>query len=182
MKKQTKIAIYARLSKEDEDDGAKKNSVSINHQITTCKNYLKDNNIKFENSNNELILKDTILNTKKIIVRYSNLDCNVCVDSIIRYSKLLAEKIGKDKIVILAKNTDKRDFHLFSRINKNELDIYQVNSKLTNLDDLGFPYMFIYKEDNTISHIFIPHKEYPKMFTWYFEIISKYLENNFNEQ
>lgn len=50
MIKKNRIAIYARLSKEDEDDGTRKNSVSINHQITTCKNYLKDNNLVLVNT------------------------------------------------------------------------------------------------------------------------------------
>ena len=129
-------------------------------------------------SNDSIIAYKSVFDKRKLVVRYSNLDCNVCVDSIIKYSKLLATDIGRDKIVVCAKYDNKRDFHLLSRINKNVLDIYKVDDTLLNLDDKGTPYMFVINDDNTISHVFIPHKEYPNLMMWYFDVVKKYLIAN----
>lgn len=134
--------------------------------------------INIEDSNDNEVSFDTVFNKRKLVVRYSSLNCNACVDSLIKYTKQLSNEIGRDKIVVCAKYENKRDFHLLSRINKNDLDIYQVDSLLLNIESKGIPYMFVVNEDYSVSHTFIPHKEYPEMIKWFFDVIKPYLNSN----
>ncbi len=129
-----------------------------------------------KNANDEPIVLDSILTNNILVVRYSELDCNVCVDTLINYAKKMSSQIGSDRIVVFAKVTNKRDFHLLSRTNKNELNIYQVNSDITRHDGNSYTYMFVLNIDHTISHLFIPHKEYPNMIVWYLGVIRDYLQ------
>ncbi|MCI1648972.1 MAG: hypothetical protein LKI29_11625, partial [Bacteroides sp.] len=95
---------------------------------------------------------------KKLVFKYSELNCNVCVDTIIAVLMKKFSKIGMDKLLILATYNDKNNFYAFKRINKLE-NIYKVDSIGCFLEKKNIPFLFWIDEDYCIKYPFIPHKE-----------------------
>jgi hypothetical protein len=139
----------------------------------TCRT-LSDSLRVTDKDNNTIKIENILNGTKKLIVRYSYLNCNSCVDTVIKYATNFAQKNGNKKISVFADYTNTRDFYLFLRLNKNNLDIFRTAGHVSKIDERNVPYMFVLNEDMTISHLFIPHKEYPHLINWYFEVIEKY--------
>ncbi|MCQ2975932.1 MAG: hypothetical protein MJ211_14120 [Bacteroidales bacterium] len=133
-------------------------------------------NINVLNNNDQYIkLEDIIKNKPKLIIRYTSLTCNSCVDTLITYAKKVVKRIGRENVIVFAQYESLRDFHLFNRINKNYIDIYRVEDKITKLDYSDTPYMFILNPDKSISHLYIPHKEVPHLISWYFNQVEPIL-------
>ncbi len=93
----------------------------------------------------------------KLIFRYSELHCNACVDSMVVKLREYAKEVGPEKVNIWASYRNNRDYFLFLRLNP----VYIVLSTTLSLDSLVEPFMFVLSPDLHISHIYIPHKEYP---------------------
>lgn len=111
----------------------------------------------------------------RLVIRYSELNCQSCIDTILFYANDFASKCGKNKVAIWASYSYMRNYSIFLRMNKYDLDIYNVADTVLNIDSRNMPYAFVLNEDLTISHLFIPHKEFPKMTKWYFSEVEKYL-------
>ncbi len=97
----------------------------------------------------------------KLIFRYSELHCNACVDSMVVKLREYAKEVGPEKVNIWASYRNNRDYFLFLRLNQVNMPVYNVQSTTLSLDSLEEPYMFVLSPDLHISHIYIPHKEYP---------------------
>ena len=140
--------------------------------------------IKYDNSHrigSDIIIRDrndNILSTvdvmsagKKLIVRYSELNCNSCVDSLLQYASNFAKEVGDDNVMVWASYSNIRNFHLLFRLNKAKLNICNVNSQISEYDQIDNPYVFILDEDLTIRRLFFPHKELPDNTKKYFNTI-----------
>lgn len=68
----------------------------------------------------EFVLNDE-LTSKKLVFRYSELHCDVCVDEQVKSLKKYKEKIGNDNILILADYSNIKNLILFKRLNSIEL-------------------------------------------------------------
>lgn len=113
-----------------------------------------------------------ILNkNKKIIIKYSELNCNTCIDSLFSCINNHLNEQEKQYITILATYHNRNDLLTFKRINNLNYPIYGIDSLDIPLENLNEPFIFILNDDYTISHLFIPHKERLQDTRRYFDII-----------
>jgi hypothetical protein len=122
---------------------------------------------------NKAILDKIFDEKQKLVLRYSELNCNTCIDVQFDALKKLAKKIGEKNIIILASYKSDADFNRFMRINKLNFEVYNVEHINLPLEKRNIPYYFITDKSLFAKLVFIPRKEYPKVYEKYFEIITK---------
>jgi peroxiredoxin len=141
---------------------------------------LKNLSVKDE-ENNELRLFDLIKDTC-LVFRYTDLNCDVCVEKSIEFINSYLEKIGTSNILVLSSYDNPRDLYTFKRLNKLKFKIYNLsNSKYLGLpiDELNVPYFFILAPDGLINCLYIPEKSMPQQSASYFETVyARYFSNN----
>ena len=112
----------------------------------------------------------------RIIIRYSELNCNVCIDSLFSCIDNHLNKKEKQQIHILASYHNRNDLLIFKRINNLSYPIYRIDSLGISLENLNEPFIFVLNKDYSISHLFIPHKERPQDTRRYLNIVLSYIE------
>ena len=110
------------------------------------------------------------------IIRYSELNCNVCIDSLFSCIDNHLNKKEKQQIHILASYHNRNDLLIFKRINNLSYPIYRIDSLGISLENLNEPFIFVLNKDYSISHLFIPHKERPQDTRRYLNIVLSYIE------
>lgn len=146
-------------------------------QYDECR-FFPDDIVIEDPQNNQLFIDSIIDNCPKLVLRYSSLNCHTCIDSLVTNAQKLSQVLGRDNICIFAKYHSDSDFRVFWRTNNNYFRIFQVESQITRLDSINKPYMFVLNSDNSISHLFLPHKEIPEMTKWYLDVVTEYLTKN----
>jgi len=100
------------------------------------------------------------LSTKKLIFRYSELQCNLCVEKQIIYLKKYKDKIGIDNILILADYSNLRNLIIFKRVNSLDIPVYNLSKKMSlELEKKDLPYFFVVDNSLIAKDYFIPIKE-----------------------
>ena len=142
--------------------------LTINHDSS----HRIDGNIFIRDKNDNILsAADAIGDGKKLIVRYSELNCNSCVDSLLHYTSIFAKEVGENNVMVWASYSSIRDFHLLFRLNKAKLNICNIESQISEYDQINNPYVFVLDEDLTIRRLFFPHKELPDNTKRYFDTI-----------
>jgi len=100
-----------------------------------------------------------------LFLRYSSLNCNLCVDHSLNYLKSLADSIGHENIVILASYNTMRELALFKRVNQIRFPVYRIadNSLGIPAEKYSFPYLFITNKSLTVTNFHIPDKDVPQL-------------------
>lgn len=148
-----------------------KNSLDIEKKRGLVRDYflnleLKYNDYKISDELNLIDEKGNIfrikekLNTKKIIFRYSELQCNVCVEKQIQSLKRYKDKIGVDNILIIADYSNFRNLIVFKKINSLDIPVYNLSKKMSlEIEKKDIPYFFIADNSLVAKDYFIPIKE-----------------------
>lgn len=132
---------------------------------------------KLSHFNNPEISFDELLKPS-VIMRYSELNCSVCVDSTIIHVKKL-EKLNIPVIYVSSYST-RRDLILFKKLNELENDIYETNFE-SSLDSINMPYLYIVDEDYIQKSVYFPKKENMAEYMLYLRHITKtYFRENIN--
>lgn len=114
-----------------------------------------------------------------MIFKYSELNCNVCIDSQIIIVKKLANIISPQKIIFLSSYNQNSNLYRFKRLNSIKSEIYNIHDGLgLNIDTLNVPYYFIMSPECRISNVFIPDKMDMEMTIRYIETIKRYFIYN----
>jgi hypothetical protein len=114
-----------------------------------------------------------------LIFKYSELNCNVCIDSQIIIVKKLANIISPQKIIFLSSYNQNSNLYRFKRLNSIKSEIYNIHDGLgLNIDTLNVPYYFIMSPECRISNVFIPDKMDMEMTIRYIETIKRYFIYN----
>ena len=133
-----------------------------------------DPGIEIRNEGEHYLLKEIIEqhNGNMVVLRYSDVHCQTCVDDQIKILKGIKEVIGNDNIMILATYRNRKDFVIFKRMNQlAEMNIYQVDALDIPADALGTPYLFILDKNRQIRHLFIVDSESPVLSEEYYKVI-----------
>ena len=157
-----------------------------NSTIKTCREFEMFFNGKNISLNSTIIgEKDSIIYLKdvvydnSIILRYSELHCNTCVNAMIEKLTQYSNYIGSKNIVLLLTSATPNYIRQLKKLKKNKFSVYNLTQNLENLfNDVEFPYFFIIEKSTMrINSAFIPQKEYPELIDKYFEnIIKEYFE------
>ncbi|MBW9278953.1 hypothetical protein [Bacteroides fragilis] len=151
------------------------------------------NNMQMQYANNGYQLNDFLLTNitgstlklsnllddhYKIIFRFSYLHCSSCVEFELKNIIEIAERIPKDRIIIIAEYDNKRGFSAFTKAHNITLPIYFLseNTHADNiLQDENIPYVCLMDKKMKIEHLFIPIKEVPIYSErYYHHIIQRY--------
>ena len=151
------------------------------------------NNMQMQYANNGYQLNDFLLTNitgstlklsnllddhYKIIFRFSYLHCSSCVEFELKNIIEIAERMPKDRIIIIAEYDNKRGFSAFTKAHNTTLPIYFLseNTHADNiLQDENIPYVCLMDKKMKIEHLFIPIKEVPIYSErYYHHIIQRY--------
>nr|WP_294870379.1 hypothetical protein [uncultured Pedobacter sp.] len=147
------------------------------YQVEYCNSFKLPTFILAKDINNKILRFDSSLNYKgKLFFRVSERNCDLCVSKEFIHLKLLEEKIGSDRIIIMASYSGPNDL----RILKNR---YNINFKIINIpfgaldnkytEDQDFPYFFTINDKNVANNIFVPDKSLPQLTKDYLNFFSK---------
>jgi len=109
----------------------------------------------------------------KFVFFHSELDCNSCVEEDITLINDFSNDIGSKNIILLASYNNKRDLHLFRRINKINSFIYNTASVGLPIEELNLPFCFVINKNFKSECVFIPLKEDKSNFKRYLKIIKE---------
>jgi hypothetical protein len=113
-----------------------------------------------------------IVKSKKLIFRFTELNCNVCVDKQIKILKQFEKKISKSNIAIFTEYSNHRDLVIFKRLNALDLPIYNLHNKMNiKLEAVDTPYFFIVDDRFIAQDFFVPVKEIENYTNKYLKII-----------
>ncbi|MCB4807941.1 hypothetical protein LG651_06725 [Tamlana sp. 62-3] len=122
-------------------------------------------------SDEDSLVKLKDLKKPILIFQYSELNCGVCVDSVIVTLKNIDKEIP---YIYIADYKRKTDLYLFKRVNKIKKDVYRTNYK-TDVDTLNVPYVYILDDKSLVQKsLFIPRKENILDFKEYLDKVSKH--------
>jgi hypothetical protein len=96
-----------------------------------------------------------VINSKALILRFSVLSCNVCVDTIFSILRSYEKSIGKDNIIIFVYYWNIRDFFVTARVNGFSYKTYFIpdNKLISSIDVQDVPYLFILDSNYHCSQI-----------------------------
>ncbi len=118
-----------------------------------------------------------VISDNTLILRYSEMHCEVCVDSIVKRLNVYKDSIGLQNIVLLTTSQNFGYMRRFKKINRIPFGIYNIDEALDSvLVDIGMPYLFVYSTlSKRINNMFIPQKEDPQLTDEYLHsILMKY--------
>lgn len=142
-------------------------------------NNLLEPNIKLLGENEETVYLGTVCSTPKLIYRYSEINCDICIDSQIEIIKEKISQWGEENIIFISSYRFNRDLSVFKRINRLKIKIYNLKEKLPlPVEQFNTPYYFVFDPQTYRAvNVFIPLKENPSQTLFYLNSIrQKYFE------
>ena len=127
------------------------------------------------NKQDSLFLHEIIGNAPKLLLRFKETNCDVCIQNELENLIRLASKVDTTNIILLGSFSNSRARWM----RKSSFKIYNIgNQELgLSLDKENIPYYFILDKDFNAKSVFIPFKEFPDLTNKYFELICrKYLK------
>ena len=130
----------------------------------------------FTDENDSILLQDVFDKNESILFfRYTELNCQICVDNeILLLKKWVAQ--SQTRLIILSSYESIRDLYLFVRTNQIPgLEIYNLkNQKLgLPLERFNTPYYFMSDSSLKAARLFIPEKSFPERSKVYFRSFIK---------
>jgi hypothetical protein len=113
-------------------------------------------------------IKQICKNKPKLILKYSNLSCNVCVDSAITNFMRFTLKNGVENSVLLVNKVDPSYLARFLRVNDVRLKyIYSIKNDC-GIGASELPHFFIINEYSAQKDIFFPNRDSSALTNAYF--------------
>lgn len=112
----------------------------------------------------------------KLVVRYSDVNCNTCVDSLFTSLAGFSDRIGEENVIIMASYHNRRDLFVWKRLNNIRYNVFQVPHDQMGLEieKKNIPFVFILLPGNGAVHqIFLPMKENTERTRVYLEFIAR---------
>lgn len=180
------LNVYSgyKIKKHKESGTPTHNTLSHNMRINEIlnNNKLLDREQKLVNIEGDTVsLGSVFKGGPKLVIRYSVLNCQVCVDEEMIRLKKLGERIGNENIVILTYYQRFRDVIVFHKKTKNPFPVYFIpdNNLKLPVEEENIPYLFVSDEDCLAKMFFIPEKTMPEISNIYYEqVADRYFSNN----
>lgn len=151
-----------------------RNLLLINRLLSKLQNDKILNTLLLDENGDTTKLIKLASETPKLIFKYSEINCETCIEEQFVLLKKITNKIGANNIIILAKYNSLRNLSKFIRINNIEYRVFNMLEKLSS-NDLDIPYYFILDRSQLIKHPYIPLAHYTEpVLEYYSEISSKY--------
>lgn len=143
-----------------------------------------DKNLKLLTVDGDSVLVKDIFNNNKIVLKYSLLNCGACIDAEYQVLRELSKNFDNELCIIAYYDRVRDligDYKKLKEIGLDEVTIYLIpDDKLgVPLDKQNIPYYFLIDNDLTMTNLFIPMKESPKLSINY---LKSNLKNVFNKK
>lgn len=138
-----------------------------------------DKNRMLADINNKTVRLSDIINSPKLILRYSEMNCDVCIETQIRNLNRLADSVGAGQIVLFLTYRDSKYVKRFMDTHRVKFAVYKLDDELASiLTDIEMPYYFVLTPgEERVQCMFIPHKENPELTKSYLsQIKQKFLD------
>ena len=111
----------------------------------------------------------------KLVFRYSELNCRVCIDAEVKWLKNKAKDIGSDNILILASYENPRNLYLFKRLHQLNIHVYNLLDSDLGLpiEKRNIPFLFVLDKNWTSDLLFVPEKTMPELSKSYYKIVAE---------
>ncbi len=119
----------------------------------------------------------SVMSDNTLVLRYSEMHCDVCIDSIVSKLNVYKDSIGLDNIVLLTSSKNLSYIRKFRKINNIRFNVYKIDEAAESiLLDIDMPYLFIYSSANKrVNNMFVPQKENAQLTNQYLHsILMKY--------
>jgi hypothetical protein len=157
-----KLDQYARLMKSREIA----NIINNNTKLATDLTIIDENNSPVAFAQ---IIND---NSPKLIIRYSALACDICLEKELKIIQRYASKINENNIIILASDHNMRSLRVLKNSLSINIRVYQIEKTgITFEENNNSLFLFIVDKEPIIKDFFIPEKTLPNMSIDYYEII-----------
>ena len=130
------------------------------------------------NEGKEASLKTLVNNKTKLIFRYSHLDCEICVDSVLSLVQRITKK--NENLLIITDSYSDRDFLIKTQNKKHPYPVYTISGSNLGLsiENKNLPFLFVITRDFRASKIFIPIKEIPYQTKEYLSYVFNFLNES----
>lgn len=129
-------------------------------------------NQKLMKENGDSIVLSNLVGVKpKLVFKYSELNCNICVDAQLVFLKKFIENFGEENLIMISSYKFNNNIFRFKVLNKIENEIFNIDFMNSSLDNLNAPYYFILDNTFTPKMMFIPEKTFPEDTEAYFKKI-----------
>ena len=158
-----------------EEEGKRVMPLEINLRANMENNARRIQDISGKNQKGELKCLHDFFDSgmdKILVCRFSELDCESCIDYAIMNAKKYGNRIGVENILYLGSYRNNR---IFNR----QKEMYGMDSCRTlnvpilglPIEDLGRPYYFVLDRSLSVSNVFIPNKATHGMLDSYFNML-----------
>lgn len=94
----------------------------------------------------------------KLVLRFSELNCNSCIDSIISVSKVFNRKYPGN-ILYFSEYRSERDLYYFKHLNRLKSNVLNLKRELElDPEQSNVPYFFLLGMDKKVLHVHVPDK------------------------
>lgn len=142
-----------------------------NYELTNEGRKISPRTIVQDEQNEEYYLTE-IINNSTLIFRFKELNCMMCVDSLVQVISQFADSTGNANIIILSDYRYIRDLYTFKRLHRLKTPIYSCKKKGLGIpmETKNLPYLFVLAPDLSVSYFFVPDK-------YDYRYVKKYLKN-----
>ncbi|GAA3923881.1 hypothetical protein GO495_02940 [Chitinophaga oryziterrae] len=121
------------------------------------------------------------ITSPKLILRFSYISCDVCVDTILNVLKGIKGGIKKEDIILLLTYDNIENLNRFEHVNNIAYRTYSIPQydSLGHFENYNIPYLFVLlPKRNTLNDLFFPLRENPLRTREYlYAIGNKYFDN-----
>lgn len=163
------IKVCSLLNKKSDKNKVELSTFEHNFIKENENEYLElDGNLPLVDIAGKTVMAKEIIKANSLVFRFSETNCESCIDAEINALVKNKDKIKKD-VILIAYYQDKRDLFVFYKDFQNKgltnIKMYLLanNALLIPLDKLNIPYYFCVNSDLTMNNFFIPQKDKPRL-------------------
>jgi len=151
--------------------------ILINRELNTIKNIGLQINTKqmvSDEKGSKRSIVGLLNDSPKIIFRYSELNCQLCIEDEIQILKKYIDAIGFDNILFFSTYNTTRDLFLFKRMNQlQDFEIYNLKEEKLNIpvDSLNIPYVFVVDSFGNVFMLHIPERTKPEYSEQFYKVV-----------
>jgi hypothetical protein len=159
---------YNDLSYERSNSSSLKQVIELSHKYNG--QIILDEPI-FASTNDTINLFSIIGNSPILVLRFSEISCNVCIDSQIDLVNSFLNRDESVRFMLIASYSNPEHMIRFKRLNNIDYEIYNFGGSLTGFNENDVPFYFIIDKDHVVKDSFIPVREVPSLTESYFSRI-----------
>lgn len=113
--------------------------------------------LELQTEQGEKIQMGSIISGPALVLRYSELNCQSCVDLILE-ELMTFSTFNEENILLLAYYKEPSYLYQFKRMNRLQYPVFSIKNTGLPPDTLNVPYLFLLDQSLQVSNVFIPEE------------------------